>query len=620
MIKENNKSVYNKNDTKKKNNSIKNTSTKANPIYLLPIIFILTVLPLIVKIYQYSANFSQFSWFPVNDISFDFFLYYKQIFLILTAIIMSIFLVYRYMTDKKNITFPKIFIPLLFYGVLALLSSVFSDYRKFSFTGTFEQFESIFALLSYCILAYYTYLIIQSEHDLKIVIYALLIGISLMIILGLTQVTGHDFYNSEVGWSLISNSTYANNKADFPITAGENRVYLSLFNPNYVGVYVSLIFPITLYMTFFTRKLWHRVTYLFTTIGLLVCLYGSSSTTGLISVIITVFLSIILLWRYLIKFYYISLPLLIASILGLFFINAQTNNYLSTQIEKLTRIQKYEPQLTDIQTNDHNLLIQYGGNTLNVEFLVDEYGLCNFIFRDQLDNYVSHKMEVINGPVTITDERFSGFVFTPAYNTDGTIGFDAIIDNKSWFFTNQHDDKTYYYVNVFGKYDKIVRAPSAVFTGFEFYASGRGYIWSRTIPLLKDRLILGSGADTFTLVFPQNDYVNYRTYGFDGLILTKPHSLYLQIGVQTGVISLIAFIIFYGWYFLSSIKIYLRCKFENFNIVIGASIFISSIGYMISGITNDSSITTAPIFWVLIGIGISINQSVNMSNNNIKPQ
>ena len=613
MIKENSKSAYNKNSQNKKNIASRANTRKTHLIYLLPIIFVVTVLPLIVKLYQYSANFSQFPWFPENDISFDFFLYYKQVFLILTAIIMSIFLLYRYVTDKKNISFPKIFIPLLIYAILALLSSAFSDYRSFSFTGTFEQFESVFALLSYCILAYYSYLMIQSERDLKVVIYALLIGTGLMILLGLTQITGHDFYDTEVGWRLISNSIYANSKADFTFTTGDNKVYLSLFNPNYVGVYVSLLFPIMFYMTIFSKKLWLRLAFLFSTIGLLICLYGSSSTTGFISVIITAFMSIIFLWRYLIRYYYISLPFLIIAVLGLFFVNAQTNNYISTQFKKLTSIQKYDPLLTDIQTNDNNILIQYGSNTLKVEFIVDEFGICVFNFKDQSDNYVSSTTESINGPVTVTDERFSGFVFTPAYNKDGTIGFDASIDNKSWFFTNQYDDKTFYYVNAFGKYDKIVRAPSAVFTGYEYYASGRGYIWSRTIPLLRERLFLGSGADTYTLVFPQDDYVYYKNLGFEGQIMSKPHSLYLQVAVQTGIISLISFILFYGWYLISSIRIYLKCRYDNFNTVAGASLFIGSVGYMISGITNDSSITTAPIFWLLIGVGIAVNQTINMN-------
>jgi hypothetical protein len=367
-------------------------------------------------------------------------------------------------------------------------------------------------------------------------------------------------------------------------------------------------------MTIFTKKLWLRFVFLASALGLLVCLYGSRSTTGFVSVIITVVISIILLWRYIVKYYFISVPIFIITALGLFFINSYTGNYVGNQINKLTNIQKSTPLITDVQTNDDNLVIEYGGNTLKVEFNVYEGDICNFIFTDQSNNVVTSIMDVVNGPVTITDERFPGFVFTPELNNDGTIIFKADIDYRAWYFTNQRGDQTFYYVNVYGKYDKIISAPSAVFTGYEAYASGRGYIWSRTIPLLKNRFFLGSGADTFTLVFPQNDYANYKINGFEGSLLSKPHNLFLQVGVQTGILSLLAMLTFYSWYFISSIRIYLRCKFDSYFYVVGAAIFIGSIGYMISGIANDSSITTAPVFWILIGIGIAINKLIRMNN------
>ncbi len=625
MAKQNLKQYSNRpkssNEEKKQSNLTCKKSTPVKPvkesiIYLLPIMFVVTILPLIVKMHTYSANLSHFKWFSVDDTANDFFLYYKQLFLILTAIIMTIFLLYKYKKDKKSITFPRIFIPLGIYALLALLSSVVTKYRIYSFTGTLDQFESVFALLSYCILSYYSFLIVKTESDLKHIIHALLFGTLIMSLLGLSQVTHHDFYESDFGWRLISNAIYANYKADFPTIAGERRTYLSLFNPNYVGVYVSLIFPIILYMAIFTKKIWLRFAYLASAIGLLVCLYGSRSTTGFISVIITVLLSIIFLWRYIIKYYFISIPIFIIAVLSLFFINSYTGNYIGRQINKIKNIQKETPLLEDVQTNDDNLIIQYDGNTLKVEFSIFQGEICNFIFTDQLDNIVTSTMDSVNGPVTITDTRFPGFVFTPELNRDGTIIFKADFDNKTWYFTNQYGDKTYYYVNVYGKYDKIVTAASAVFNGYEAYASGRGYIWSRTIPLLKNRFFLGSGADTFTLVFPQNDYANYKTYGFEGSIMSKPHSLYLQVGVQTGILSLLAMLTFYGWYFISSIRIYLRCKFDSYFCVVGVGIFIGSIGYMISGITNDSSITTAPVFWLLCGIGIAINRLIKSSNHN----
>ena len=40
----------------------------------------------------------------------------------------------------------------------------------------------------------------------------------------------------------------------------------------------------------------------------------------------------------------------------------------------------------------------------------------------------------------------------------------------------------------------------------ERLGSGRGYIWSRSIPLIKQAGFMGLGADTYPEYFPQNDF------------------------------------------------------------------------------------------------------------------
>ncbi len=85
--------------------------------------------------------------------------------------------------------------------------------------------------------------------------------------------------------------------------------------------------------------------------------------------------------------------------------------------------------------------------------------------------------------------------------------------------------------------------------GRERIVSGRGYIWSRTIPLLKKYILLGGGQDTFTVLFPNHDYLGKAQWGDKDLIITKPHCMYLQIAVQSGILSLIALFIFWGEFF-----------------------------------------------------------------------
>jgi len=50
-----------------------------------------------------------------------------------------------------------------------------------------------------------------------------------------------------------------------------------------------------------------------------------------------------------------------------------------------------------------------------------------------------------------------------------------------------------------GKLTDIREVETFGFKGKKSFASGRGYIWSRTIPLLRKALFIGYGSDTFIL-------------------------------------------------------------------------------------------------------------------------
>ena len=67
-------------------------------------------------------------------------------------------------------------------------------------------------------------------------------------------------------------------------------------------------------------------------------------------------------------------------------------------------------------------------------------------------------------------------------------------------------------------------------------------------------------------------------------------------------------------YFISCIKLYINDKSNSKLTYIGIAIFVGTISYMISAISNDSSITVAPVFWAVIGVGIAVNQIVKQNN------
>lgn len=580
--------------------------SKVNIMYLIPIAFIIIIIPLIVKMYDFETPLSEFPWFTINNQYTDFFLYYKQWFFISVSFIMVIIIAVKAYLNKSFLRFSPVFFPLGIYALLSLLSSMLSKYRNISFSGSYSHFESEFVLLGYCLVVYYIYLFVQTQEDIMMILNFLVIGVVLLSIIGFTQYIGNDFFSTEFGLKLIMPRIYWDQLDTISFTFEKNRVYGTFYNPNYVGVYAALLLPMLLLLTIFEKRLRYIVLYIIAIIGVSICLIGSRSTAGIVSIGISLILALILLWRYIIKYFYFAIPGLLLLVLSLVLFNNKSDDYLIKQYLELLDVRKSEVALTDIQTLKDEVTITYKGNTISTGLDIDSEGI-TFRARDDDGTILHLSNEPDTGNFTIQDERFNGLVFRITMIED-RLAYVVTIDGKEWVFTNQFEDGTYYYLNQYNRLDKIVTAPSAVFTGYESYASGRGYIWSRSIPLLKENFILGGGADTFVIEFPQQDYVNKANFGYGDQLLTKPHNLYLQIGVQTGTLSLLAFIVFYGFYFLSGIKLYIRSKYDNFYSKVGVAILVGTFSYMVAGMANDSSITVAPLFWVLMGLGIAVNE------------
>jgi hypothetical protein len=73
------------------------------------------------------------------------------------------------------------------------------------------------------------------------------------------------------------------------------------------------------------------------------------------------------------------------------------------------------------------------------------------------------------------------------------------------------------------------------------------------------------------------------------------------------VISLLALLFAWTLYIINSFKLYSKTKFDSLDKIVGASCFVSIIGYLVSSIFNDHVTSVAPLFWVILGLGISIN-------------
>ena len=128
------------------------------------------------------------------------------------------------------------------------------------------------------------------------------------------------------------------------------------------------------------------------------------------------------------------------------------------------------------------------------------------------------------------------------------------VDIKTADFTwnfGTYEGKIYYIASSGQGIELSGEVKSFGFKGHETFATNRGYIWSRSIPLIMDTIFLGHGADTFEMFFPHDDYAGKYNIGYyndtDNVIIDKPHNMYIATAINTGVISLIALLCVYGF-------------------------------------------------------------------------
>jgi len=176
-----------------------------------------------------------------------------------------------------------------------------------------------------------------------------------------------------------------------------------------------------------------------------------------------------------------------------------------------------------------------------------------------------------------------------------------------------HALKLPYYVDP-SRYEPV---RSVGFNGMEAFASGRGFIWSRSIPLLWDYFFRGAGVDSFALVFPNHDFIGkYLAYGTGNIFVDKAHNFYLQTAINTGFFSLLALLAVFAIYFWRTFSV-LFSRYENDYKTLGLrfGIMLSVVAYLITMIANDSTPSVSPVFWGLLGLGYSLTSRDSSKNH-----
>ena len=593
----------------------KNKSKQTQPVEfcggnfaLIPLLLVIFLVPLIMRAYIYDSGLSQFDWFPAKSEEVDIFLYWKGIFLVGIAACMTVYLVMRLAKNFAEIKKDYWIYFLFGYGLLTLLSTLVSPYRNYGFSGIYEQFESVWVILSYCVVTLYAYYVVRNAEDLRVIRKALFYLLVVICFIGVSQLIGMDFFESDLGRRIMVSEKYAALRDNLTFNfsgSGIHQVYLTLYNPNYVGAFASLILPITVILVFASKTWVNRISWGIISLVLLVCTFGSGSKTFILALGGVAVVAVFFYRKTLIKHWKMTIAAIaIVAICGTAYFSYMNVNLFS-YVKNALIVPEKTYALENFEMTEDSAIITYDGEQLNIQYAPLENGVY-FFFADENGNALEYTYQE-DGTLQILDERFEKLRFIVYAGTEEYPYFPAVIvDGVTMMFTQTADG--YSYVNTCGKLDEINNAKGAIFTSHEKFASGRGYIWSRSIPLLKNTIFLGTGADTFVIAFPQDDYIGKVNSGYNSQLITKPHNLYLQIGVQHGVLALVCFLAVCLIYFIQSCKLYWKADLTNSQHIFGIGIMLGVIGYLVSGIANDSCVALAPLFWAFLGIGYAVNR------------
>lgn len=585
----------------------KNQPPKSKKMWdlLIPLLLIIGIMPLLVRLAVYSCGYSQYDWYSANDVLADFYNYYKSYFLEIVAVFATIILAFRFALYREKMVSVKPFIPAFVYCGFVVLSTIFSMNQKASLEGNFESFESCFVLISYVVMALYAYQMMESDYEYEVIKKGI-IGITIVFaLIGIMQVFGIDVFDFEWVQRLVMSAE------EFELYGGEienifssGTVYLTLYNPNYAGITLCMLFSLVFFL-FLEKKGREKIFYGILAVLLTVLVFFTYARASLLILVMT---GVEMICLYLTKRlravnvgakqknFQVKAASLIAGcvvvLLGLFVIDTMNE---SKVLHSFTWQDTREP-LEKMITDEEGLHITYDGIEYQIYIDNDKLYCLTGETREQTEALMGDELSLPmeeGAKAVLLDTETKEFML---YLCETTLQFHK-------------EGDSYFYKSPSGNLTTMTETEAIDLHGLESFASARGYIWSRVMPLLDKYLIVGSGPDTFAEVFPQDDYAGKIVYAdMPERVIEKAHNDYLTKWVQTGLLSLLCLLVFYGYIvFFCGKKLlisYMNTQNISISLSLGIGCYFANLCYMMAGFLNDSTLQTTPLFYILAGITI----------------
>ncbi|MCX7842792.1 MAG: O-antigen ligase family protein [Clostridia bacterium] len=589
---------------------MKNKQVKDNRLLLIPLLFIIGIVPLIVYLRAQPLSGIVSKLWIDSKFDTDFFSYYKAIWLMVGTGALALVMIGMKLDDTLKLKKTSMYIPLGIYAFFVLLSTLLAEHKDVAVWGFASRYEGMLVLLCYCFIVFGMINLVDNEKDVKAIINTFIASAVLIGIIGAFQFFGFDWFKSEIGKKLMLPAQYRTLDVNF--TFGKYTIYATMFNTNNVGSYAAMMVPLSLIIFAHTRSMLSKVSSGLFSLLMFVLLVGCRSRAGIIGAVVSLLIAIAIIRRSILREWIKFSCFAAGCIIMLIIMNSvsggviySTGKSIAEDINKSVGETRNTAPIRDIVLENGDAKVVTDAGSLKISLKDSKLSFLNENNEQMAFAQTKENDKIV---YSFQDEKYSDFKFTyiaEAYmlqmNKGGTIVRFGLTE-KGIVFINK---------------DGAFVAPTEIrkidIKGKEAVASGRLFIWSRSIPLLLDTLFIGKGPDTYAIYFPQNDFVGkILGLGNQNILVDKPHNIYLQMGINTGVISLLAFLVLIGMYFVSCFKLYFRKDTqEGLLNTIGSAAFAGVAGYLAAGVFNDSIVSVAPLFWALLGLGIAINMKLS---------
>lgn len=570
--------------------------------YIIPLIIAASFVPLILRIYKVDYPLENISWYTEGTIFFDIYSLAKSNIIKFLGALSLASLINLCYKDPKTFIRDKINVLALISIFIIFISTLLSPFPYQATHGYIERFEDAYVNITYFILFLYAYNIKWSESHLKIFFKWFTASNIILGIIGLGQYFGFDILLNDFFISLITSSSLTGIKLDSSSMITYKVISQTLYHYNYVSFFTTLSLPFFLNKTIYEDKLKWRLFYGFTALLTLFNLFGSSARSGMVGLIVAIPFWIFFNRDKLLrntKVFIIIICSLVAVFIGF---EILSGGFVTMRIKSTFETPKQINLIQRVYTNQNDVVILTDNDIVTLKIPPDSTDLT---LIDVYVNDILNPIEVMksSNKIEFTDPNLSLILLELQSFDDGSISYTFTIDSVKYYYMYR-DNKLILY-NMYGVYEETPNFKSLGFYGYERLGSMRGYIWSRTFPLILEKPLIGYGADTFPMVFPQHDYIGKKyAYTTDNMVIDKAHNYIIQQAFSFGIPFILIILSLWFIYFKRFIAILSKSKFKCLD-AYNSYFIIMLIAFIIASMFNDSSVHVSPSYWVLFGIGLS---------------